>query len=74
MWPETYNSKTAVLHSVPQHWHHFDFDLQTYLFEMDHSFSLSTVAWPDSYSLEAERVKDIQREHEERAGKTDTTD
>lgn len=42
-----------------------NFDLQTYLFETDHSFSLNTVAWPDSHSLEAERAKDRQQEHQE---------
>lgn len=42
-----------------------NFDLQTYLFETDHSFSLSAVAWPDSHSLEAERAKDRQQEHQE---------
>lgn len=43
----------------------FDFDLQTYLFETDHSFSSSAVAWPDSHSLEAERAKDRLQEHQE---------
>lgn len=43
----------------------FDFDLKTYLYKRDHSYSLSAVAWPDSHSLEAEKVKDRQQEHQE---------
>lgn len=43
----------------------FDLDLKTYLYKIDHSYSLNAVTCPDSHSLEAEKVKDRQQEHQE---------